>query len=421
MTTEIIQNIQQKYKRLDKIVIEGNVGWGSWREYVRVFLGLKDISSILEVGFNAGHSSVMLLECFPDADVVSIDIPSNVVCKQGKQLIDEWYPDKHSLILEDSTVSLPKLDNKFDLIFVDGSHEPGYPEQDIRNSQKLAHNNTIIFIDDTYGNQSYHIEPYKALQKVISLGIFKEVGRWVSLDFKLGFSWGRFTNNKFSVLIGCYGSYPQYSLRAVHSVINADKSYPIHVATSDCCKETIEGLQDLFSTRKIDSLLMFNQNINKDPMMRQLIERTDTEFVLWMDDDSHFVNNRWSSILYEFINNNEFDVAGHVHYFTPDNLYKEYRNARPWWRGEEYFIDSSHRNKTWFATGGAFLARTDYLREHDFPDRLMIKRMDDILLGDLISQTHGILIGFPTELLRALKISDGNRRGSGEMISDWKF
>ena len=50
--------------------------------------------------------------------------------------------------------------------------------------------------------------------------------------------------------------------------------------------------------------------------------------------------------------------------------------GRPWYVGAE-----REREPVWFATGGLFVARVAWLREHDFPDRAMVKKQDDILLG----------------------------------------
>jgi hypothetical protein len=53
----------------------------------------------------------------------------------------------------------------------------------------------------------------------------------------------------------------------------------------------------------------------------------------------------------------------------------------------------------------------------------MVKRMDDLLLGDLISQQHGRLIHFSGEIMSCIRISDAGphgRRGSGEGSDGWR-
>lgn len=220
---------------------------------------------------------------------------------------------------------------------------------------------------------------------------------------------------QFSVLIGTYGNFPQYSIRAVKSVLDPKRNYDIHVGCSECCPETRKALRQLLDEEKIDSLLESRQNINKDPMMRLLIDRSMTPYVLWLDDDSH-VKGEWASILEKFIPGNEFDCAGHIFFYNRDKDYQEFLEKRPWWLGK----NTDEQNRVWFATGGLFLAKTAFLRKHDFPDRSMVKKQDDLLLGDLISQQGGKLIGLPKEFMELIKISDGQRRGEGEGKDGWR-
>ena len=153
--------------------------------------------------------------------------------------------------------------------------------------------------------------------------------------------------------------------------------------------------------------------------MRLLMEFVRTPYILWMDDDSHLTSPDWAAILSEFINTNTFDCAGHVFYCNKHPEYNEFLRKRPWWRGEEFFLETSHSGIVWFATGGLFLVKTDLLRTHNFPDKGMIKRQDDLLLGDLISQWHKKLINFPSAFMDCIRISDGTRRGSGEGSDGW--
>ena len=66
---------------------------------------------------------------------------------------------------------------------------------------------------------------------------------------------------------------------------------------------------------------------------------------------------------------------------------------------------------------GFFLARTEFLRKHGFPDRGMIKAMDDVALGEMIQQVGGRLVPFTSDLLKIAK-TDGKRRGEGMTLAD---
>lgn len=172
----------------------------------------------------------------------------------------------------------------------------------------------------------------------------------------------------------------------------------------------------LLDLGKIDTLIESKENINKDPMMRLLLERAETEYVLWFDDDTHVMPG-WNTAIEEFIaEKHPFDVAGHIFYCERSEEYIRFLRNRPWWMHVEL-----QESVVWFPTGGFFLARTNFLIENNFPDSRMIKKQDDLLLGDLILQKKGKLLDFGGNraIMDRVMISDGNRRGTGEGSDGW--
>jgi len=222
---------------------------------------------------------------------------------------------------------------------------------------------------------------------------------------------------KFSILIGCYGDYPQYSIRAVQSVFASQRTKElcdVHVGCNACGPETISFVRSLREAEKIDTLIECGKNINKDPMMRLLIDVTRTTFLVWMDDDSHLGIGSMEAIEAFIDKHQEMDVAGHVFYIHRHRDYQRLVEARPWWPGFEA-LSEDQRERVFFPTGGLFIARTSFLRRHNFPDRNMVKRYDDVLLGDLVVAKGGRLEDFGHDpLINLIKISDGERRGTGE-------
>jgi hypothetical protein len=180
-------------------------------------------------------------------------------------------------------------------------------------------------------------------------------------------------------------------------------------------------MRSLLDEGRINTVIECRQNINKDPMMRLLIDLVQTPYLVWMDDDTHLTEG-WDVELNRFIaqKHMKFECAGHVFYCNRSNAYLEFLRRRPWWIGEEHYLEPGHRERVWFPTGGFWLARTEFLRLYDFPDRGMVKKQDDLLLGDLLSQRKGRLINFTAEIMAHVKISDGNRRGAGEERDGWR-
>lgn len=226
---------------------------------------------------------------------------------------------------------------------------------------------------------------------------------------------------RLSVLVGCYGGWPGYSIRAVESLINhctSRERLDIYVGCNESSAEILAVLRAHLDAGRINALVESRRNINKDPMMRVLLELCETEYVLWLDDDSHVLQG-WDEHLLRFIEAQQpLDCAGHVFFISERSAeYVEFLRTRPWHVSQE-----REKEPVWFATGGLFVARAAWLRRHDFPDRAMVKKQDDILLGDLLQQQDGVLKDFAPDrgLMDRIRISDGDRRGGGEGSDGWR-
>jgi predicted O-methyltransferase YrrM len=156
--------------------------------------------NIMEIGFNAGHSSEIFLKNNPDCHVTSFDIGDYMSVLHAKDYIDLTYPGRHTLIIGNSTITIPKyvLDNPgkvFDFIFIDGGHDYPVPADDLENCSKLADKNTTFAIDDVA--PSWTNGPTRALnefvksEKVIVRNITQyNVGR--------GMAWGEYVKESIT-------------------------------------------------------------------------------------------------------------------------------------------------------------------------------------------------------------------------------
>ena len=116
--------------------------------------------------------------------------------KHAKEYIDAYYPGRHTLIIGDSTVTVPnyKTEN-FDVIFIDGGHDYDVANADFKNCIRFANPSTIVVMDDTIYTEDwvhpYTIGPTKVWvdaihnNKVLDLGK-KEYGTGK------GMSWGKY-------------------------------------------------------------------------------------------------------------------------------------------------------------------------------------------------------------------------------------
>jgi predicted O-methyltransferase YrrM len=141
-----------------------------------------NIRNMLEIGFNAGHSANLILQANPHLHLTSYDIGDHEYTKIGKQYIDIMFPGRHTLVLGDSKVTVPKDTKKYDAFFIDGGHDYETALADILNCKVLANQSAIVLVDDVILTESmavsYTIGPTKAVGDCVRNGLIDELFIW---------------------------------------------------------------------------------------------------------------------------------------------------------------------------------------------------------------------------------------------------
>tara|TARA_X000000368_G_scaffold407389_1_gene386801 strand:- start:4904 stop:5581 length:678 start_codon:yes stop_codon:yes gene_type:complete len=132
--------------------INTNVSKLIYKQMNHFSLGM-NATNIMEIGFNAGHSSLLYLLANSNSKLTIFDICEHKYTIPCFKYLQSVFPNRLELFPGDSTKTVSEFyannpSTKFDLIHIDGAHRGDIPNRDFHNSLKLASN--IIIWDDTH-------------------------------------------------------------------------------------------------------------------------------------------------------------------------------------------------------------------------------------------------------------------------------
>jgi glycosyltransferase involved in cell wall biosynthesis/precorrin-6B methylase 2 len=148
------------------------------------------IQTIAEIGLNAGHSAEnFFLCCSGLKKLVSFDFNQHAYTAKAVEYFRSKYQDRFEFVIGDSLKKVPEYarrfpSQKFDLIYIDGSHTLENCLQDIENCQALAHADTLVWVDD-YNFDSI----FKAVAILKKAGFVDIIGSYHSNDSSGGRYW----------------------------------------------------------------------------------------------------------------------------------------------------------------------------------------------------------------------------------------
>jgi hypothetical protein len=154
------------------VVCEGYVTPAQKKQFVEALSCCKHIEKIAEVGFNGGHTSEIFLENLQEASLISFDINAHPYTKVGVQFMEQTYGERFQMIEGDSRLAIPAYASKnpsvrFDLIYIDGCHLFEACLDDIFHFKQLAHEGTIVWIDDANCPDVQRAIDFAALLRII--------------------------------------------------------------------------------------------------------------------------------------------------------------------------------------------------------------------------------------------------------------
>lgn len=142
--------------------------------------GMQATKRICEIGFNAGHSTLLMLlgRDKSKIDYTVFDIGEHGYTKPAAFYMETKFPHVNfEFIYGDSTVTMPQWINEhkdlcgeFDVVHIDGGHSEHCISNDFSNSAKLVKKGGLVIIDDT---NFPHINKYVNI--FLATGLFTEM------------------------------------------------------------------------------------------------------------------------------------------------------------------------------------------------------------------------------------------------------
>jgi predicted O-methyltransferase YrrM len=109
--------------------------------------------NFLEIGFNAGHSALILLMANPNLSLFCVDIGQRAYTHRAAEHMKQRFGTRFHLWFGDSREVLPRLYIqhpmlRFDALHIDGGHSEGIAFADMSNAIRMARPGAYFIVDD---------------------------------------------------------------------------------------------------------------------------------------------------------------------------------------------------------------------------------------------------------------------------------
>ena len=107
-----------------------------------------NVTNVMEIGFNAGFSTLLMLISNPKLHIACFDLGEHAYVLPCYHQIKSTFGERIDLILGDSTKTLLTATGKYDLIHIDGGHATEIASSDVIQSYRMSRHGTILIMDD---------------------------------------------------------------------------------------------------------------------------------------------------------------------------------------------------------------------------------------------------------------------------------
>jgi predicted O-methyltransferase YrrM/lipopolysaccharide biosynthesis glycosyltransferase len=117
----------------------------------------KNIKHVMEIGFNSGFSTLLMLLTNSNIHITCFDLGEHKYTMPCYEKLKETFGERLNIIIGDSTKTLQDVTDIYDLIHIDGGHSTEVANSDIINSYRLSKNGTILIMDDYDFNNLHNL------------------------------------------------------------------------------------------------------------------------------------------------------------------------------------------------------------------------------------------------------------------------
>ncbi len=165
--------------------------------YLQVFVQAR---SVAEIGFNGGHSMLMMLTANPGMEVQSFDVGVHDYSKPALEVLKGMFASTGARIdvqWGNSTETVPAFQSKhpnkkYDVVIVDGAHTTDMCVQDTLNMRVMAKPGSMLIIDDTPCKAGYCVD--ECVEALTKAGVIKLLRAHATPLGDRAFSLFRFVN-----------------------------------------------------------------------------------------------------------------------------------------------------------------------------------------------------------------------------------
>lgn len=108
----------------------------------------KNIKNVMEIGFNAGFSTLLMLITNPTINITCFDLGEHKYTLPCYNQLKETFGNRINIIIGDSRKTLKHVNETYDLIHIDGGNSIEVANSDIIHSYRLSKQGTILIMDD---------------------------------------------------------------------------------------------------------------------------------------------------------------------------------------------------------------------------------------------------------------------------------